>query len=94
MIFDSSHPTGGDEDLGTPNKDFGGPGVGNAGKRGKPMENSVSQRNVVIISEDEDSSDPDDHGKGGVLKFVFTNPVDLKEVGLLDNEEDGKQTVN
>ncbi|NJM97332.1 MAG: hypothetical protein HC800_09285 [Phormidesmis sp. RL_2_1] len=28
MIFDSSNPTGGDFDLGTPNQKFGGPGVG------------------------------------------------------------------
>jgi len=29
MIFDSSNPTGGDFDLGTPNEAYGGPGIGN-----------------------------------------------------------------
>ena len=87
MIFDTSSPTGDDPDLGTPNEDFGGPGKGKAGKEGKPTENRFFQGNVVIISEDDDSSDPDDHGKGGTLLFTFDVPVDLKEVGLLDNEE-------
>ena len=32
MIFDSSNPTGDDDDLGTPNEDFGGPGVGKGRK--------------------------------------------------------------
>ena len=31
IIFDSSHPTGNDPDLGTPNENFGGPGVGRLG---------------------------------------------------------------
>jgi len=87
MIFDSAHPTGGDPDLGTPNEDFGGPGVGNAGKRGKPRENSMAQGNVIIISEDDNASNPDDHMHGGTLLFSFATPVDLNEVGLLDNEE-------
>ena len=87
MIFDSSNPTGEDPDLGTPNEDFGGPGVGVAGKQGSPVENKFPRGNVVIISEDDNSSDPDDHVWGGTLLFTFDVPVDLKEVGLLDNEE-------
>ena len=31
MIFNSSSPTGGDFDLGTPNQAFGGPGMGSGG---------------------------------------------------------------
>jgi len=87
MIFNSSSPTGGDEDLGTPNEDFGGPGIGIKGKEGSPVENRYPLGNVVIISEDDDSSDPDDEGNGGSLIFNFPAPVNLKEVGLLDNEE-------
>ena len=30
-IFDTSNPTGGDNDLGTPNSQYGGPGIGNGG---------------------------------------------------------------
>jgi len=87
MIFDTANPSGQDPDLGTPNKDFGGPGIGIAGKEGEPTENRFFQGNVVIISEDDDSSDPDDHAYGGSLLFTFDAPVDLQEVGLLDNEE-------
>ncbi len=64
MIFDTAHPTGGDNDLQT----------GNLGK-------------VLIISEDGDSSDPDDNAGGGILRFVFDEPASVESLTFLDIEE-------
>ena len=36
MIFDTANPTGGDTDLGTPNADFSGPGIGIGPETGTP----------------------------------------------------------
>ena len=66
MIFDSSNPTGGDNDL----------GFANLG-------------NIIIISEDNDSSDPDDNAGGGSITFDFDNPSDVHDIKLLDIEETG-----
>ncbi len=79
MIFNSANPTGGDSDLGTPNRAFGGPGQGSGGSS-----NDVARGNILIVSEDADGSDPDDHQRGGTLIFRFDNPVMLDEIGLLD----------
>ena len=67
MIFDTSHPTGGDYDLKTHN-------LGN----------------VLIISEDGDSHDPDDNAGGGTLRFDFDAPTDVKSLTFLDIEEGAK----
>lgn len=61
MVFDSFNPTGGDDDLASPD-----------------------QAKILIISEDADSSDPDDNARGGTLIFDFDRPVMIDEVGLLD----------
>lgn len=87
MIFDSANPTGADEDLGAPNKSFGGPGVGQAGKKGKLFANKVPQGNVLIVSEDENASNPDDNSFGGMLNFYFDPPRYINTIGLLDNDE-------
>lgn len=52
-IFDSSHPTGGDYDLGSPNYSchHPGPGVGHGGRKGERGENCNSLYNVLIIQE-------------------------------------------
>ncbi|MEM1044319.1 MAG: T9SS type A sorting domain-containing protein, partial [Bacteroidota bacterium] len=68
-IFDSANPTGGDDDLLTP-----GTGVGN----------DTALGNVLIISEDADSSDPDDNGGGGTIIFSFEQEVTVASVGILD----------
>ena len=90
MIFDSSNPTGGDWDLGTPNQDFGGPGVGSGGKEGKPGENSLSLDNILIISEDGDGSDPDDNAHGGTFIFTFDDPVEVAALEILDIDNNEK----
>ncbi|MDY7092239.1 MAG: choice-of-anchor A family protein [Acidobacteriota bacterium] len=84
MIFNSFAPTGGDPDLGTPNQDFGGPGVGAGGGLGMPGENSIPEGNILILSEDADSSDPDDDRNGGVMIFDFDVPVEIHSVRVLD----------
>ena len=45
---------------------------------------TTDQENILIISEDADSSDPDDLAAGGTLIFDFDNPVMLDDIGLLD----------
>lgn len=43
--------------------------------------------NVLIISEDGDSSDPDDNAHGGKLTFAFDEGADVKSLTFLDVEE-------
>ncbi|MEM9219344.1 MAG: TIGR03118 family protein [Cyanobacteria bacterium P01_F01_bin.150] len=45
--------------------------------------------NVLIISEDGDSSDPDDNAKGGTLMFDWDGVVNVDSLGLLDIESSG-----
>ncbi len=47
---------------------------------------SDSLGNVLIISEDGDSSDPDDNGRGGKFIFEFDNPAHVGSLGFLDIE--------
>ena len=91
IIFDSSSPTGGDVDLGTPNQDFGGPGIGNGGKLGQLGQNDVALGNLLIIAENVTDSnndglidDPDDEGSGGVITFTFDGPTEVSSVTLVD----------
>ena len=45
--------------------------------------------NVLIISEDGDSADPDDNAKGGTLMFDWDGTGNIESIGLLDIEEAG-----
>ncbi|MEM9218707.1 MAG: PPC domain-containing protein [Cyanobacteria bacterium P01_F01_bin.150] len=45
--------------------------------------------NVLIISEDGDSADPDDNIDGGTLMFDWDGTVNIASLGLLDIEESG-----
>ena len=47
------------------------------------------QGNAIILSEDGDSSDPDDNAGGGTLTFTFEALSDVQSITLLDIEEDG-----
>ena len=89
MIYFSSPATtadlsGQDTDLGTPNVDFGGPGVGSGGGAGMPGANKRALGNILIISEDGDSNDPDDDADGGKIIFRFDQLVRALSVDLLD----------
>ncbi len=86
MIFNSSIPTGGDNDLGTPNQDFSGPGVGAGGAMGTPGENAIAEGNILIISEDGDTNDPDDNAAGGTLIVTFDTPYEVASVTTIDIE--------
>ncbi|MDJ0902578.1 MAG: SGNH/GDSL hydrolase family protein [Xenococcus sp. MO_188.B8] len=45
--------------------------------------------NVLIISEDGDSSDPDDNAVGGTISIKFDQLASINSVGLLDIDEEG-----
>ncbi|WP_282041287.1 hypothetical protein [Winogradskyella flava] len=91
MIFDSSNPTGGDYDIGTPNESYGGPGIGNGG-----ASNDTALGNVLILSEDLDSNDPDDIFEVGAsfyFDFSANANVTLHTFDILDIEESSNPTV-
>ena len=57
------------------------------------LETQVAQLgNVLIVSEDGDSSDPDD-AIGGTLTFTFDNPSTVFDLKVIDTEEGGTITV-
>ncbi|MGK7889091.1 MAG: SdrD B-like domain-containing protein [Leptolyngbyaceae cyanobacterium] len=91
IIFDSSRPTGGDRDLGTPNTDFGGPGQGSGGSAGTPGENADALNSVLIIAENTIDADgdglvdiPDDNQSGGTINFDFVSPVRVQFLTVVD----------
>ena len=91
MVFDSSNPTGGDFDIGTPNEIYGGPGIGDGG-----VSNNIALGNVLILSEDLDASDPDDIfevGASFVFDFSANDAVILNAFDILDIEESSNPTV-
>ena len=45
--------------------------------------------NALIISEDNDSHDPDDNAGGGYIKFNFDHPTDILSIVVLDAETGG-----
>jgi hypothetical protein len=75
IIFDSSNPTGFDDDLGTPNEAYAGPGIGAGGAT-----NDTALGNLIIIAEDLQDlngddliDDPDDADhKGSFIEFDLT----------------------
>jgi len=88
LVFDSANPTGNDFDLGTPNEDFGGPGIGDAGELGQPNQNDTALGKILVLAENlvdgngngliDDPDDADEEDM--VLAFDFTgisspNPV-------------------
>jgi len=80
----------GDPDLGSPNIDCGGHGLGSGGRRhiwntntNNPGANCVAQGNILIIQE---SNKPyaDDNLYGGRIVFRFRYNVTLQQVGFMD----------
>lgn len=49
----------------------------------------VDQGNLIIISEDGHSWDPDDNWKGGTVRATFDEPSTLTEIMIVDVEETG-----
>jgi cysteine-rich repeat protein len=99
MIFDSSCPggcSGQDPDLGSPNQDFGGPGVGAGGELGSPNQNDTALGNVLIVSEDLDSNDPDDADNANesvTIDFSAFGTVTLSSMDLIDVEAEEPNAV-
>ncbi|WP_340076484.1 hypothetical protein [Leptobacterium sp. I13] len=86
MVFDSENPTGEDYDLGTPNSLFGGPGISADGDQ---PSNDIFLGKVLILSEDLNSSDPDDSFVDGSkydidFSNVGTGVVTLHSFDMLD----------
>ena len=48
-----------------------------------------TQGSVLIISEDNDSSDPDDEAHGGEIQFRFDYPAYIKDITVVDAEHGG-----
>jgi hypothetical protein len=97
IIFDSEEPSGGDDDLGTPNEDFGGPGLGSGGESGERGENEDALGNVLVIAEDDVDEDgdglvdePDDESGGGVVWLTFSHAGRLSFT-LVDVDEDEEE---
>ena len=91
MIFNSTVPTAGDFDLGSPNEDCvpPGAGIGAGGAPGQPGENCVDLKNILIISDDANPLAPKSYPSGGELIFDFTDPVLFKEMHFLNAATDG-----
>ncbi len=85
VIFDSSDPTGEDEDLGTPNENFGGPGISTEGI----LTNDTALGNILILVEDlVDNNndglvdDPDDtFAAGSYVEFDFSMTGSADTIG-------------
>ena len=88
MIFNSSAPTGGDWDLGTPHTDFGGPGIGSGGASGSTYQNDLALNNLLVVSQDLDTTDPNDLRGMGILEFDFLSlgPVIVHSLTIVDIE--------
>ena len=81
MAFDSANPTGGDNDLGAP---FSSP------TPGAPL---LNPGNILIISEDNDSSDPDDEADGGTIFFQFDRTVVFEDINIIDIDNNETATL-
>jgi len=89
MIFDSRVLSGGDADLVAPfYKFFDANGVADTSK------GISNPRNILIISEDGDQSDPDDNGSGGTITFTFDQLVDFTSFRVFDDVDDFVVTSN
>lgn len=98
MVFNSAAPTGGDPDLGTPNEDFGGPGIGVGGEAGSTYENNVALGKVLIITENFNAANPDDAAvSGATYSFDFSalEHITIYSMHILDVEaEESTATVD
>lgn len=97
LIFDSTAPTGGDWDLGSPNTlcSGGGPGTGAGGQPGMPGENCSDLGNLMIVAANVNDTSPanglvdqpNDEPNGGIMDFDFTTPVHILSAAFLDLDD-------
>lgn len=89
MIFDSAAPTCNDEDLGTPNTAFSGPGLPTLNPvTGAGVGNFNALGKVLIINEG-GACYPDDDANGGTIYFTFNDAVKMVSATITDVEEAG-----
>lgn len=102
VIFDTSDPTGGDTDLGTPNQAFGGPGlIGHGGSqddpthpaRSGPYVNDTPLGNIIVINTNSNNSTPNDFGGGGRLVFEFDYPASIDAMRFVDVDNNDSASV-
>ncbi len=83
MVFDSTDYTGGDNDLQGP---FDNPTT--------MGDENLNADNILIISEDNDASDPDDAVQGGVLTFIFDSAVEILSLNAFDINDNESVTFD
>ena len=93
--FDSSSPTAGETDHGTPNSAFGGPGVGSDGDT-----NDTALNNIGVSTEDFTDADgdgicdnPDPEDSGAWIVLMFADPICLHELKVIDVEESERTAI-
>jgi hypothetical protein len=95
IIFDTANPTGGDLDLGTPNENFGGPGIGTGGETTNinPLGKALILAEDLVDTNPMDGKvdDPDDtFEKNATFSFDFTGVqggvVDVLDMTVIDVE--------
>ena len=85
--------------ISTPTDEFGAMIFDSSNPTGGDFDLATEDRgNVLIISEDGDSSDPDDKAGGGTIRFqwsdsVFVDSILVNSIGLLDIDEAGGSIV-
>jgi hypothetical protein len=86
IAFDSSNPTGGAVDLGTPNQAYGGPGVGGGGASNTlPLGNLlISAENFVDSNGDGLIDVPDDDANGAWFEYFFDAPTCIFSMTTVD----------
>ncbi len=76
--------------ISTPRDEFGAMIFDSANPTGGDFDLATEdQGNVLIISEDGDSSDPDDKAGGGTIRFQWSDDVLVKSIGLLGIDRSG-----
>jgi len=99
LVFDSSNPSGGDTDLGTPNAAFNGPGRGRGGNVAGGINNEALGNLLIIAENDLDANGdgfvdaPDDEAGGGKLIISFDEPVNILQLTLVDIDENERGAV-
>jgi hypothetical protein len=82
MIFDTSNPSGEDPDLKTP--------INSASNTVGGIDKGKSHGNVLIVSEDNDTQDPDDKAfpnSKSKVTFNFSEPVHLQYLEFIDSDD-------
>ena len=97
VVFDSSCAngvcSGGDDDLGTPNETFGGPGVGMGGEASRLSANDTPLGNLLIVHEkcrevsDRFVEDPNDTRGDSQITLRFPEPVRVFSYTIIDHEK-------